>query len=289
MELCKSKVHKNEPIGEANSTASPFDFILDGMVWSFTRVNAYATCPKMFKLSYIDCESKLQNAFAEWGTLCHGILEDYFNGKITLLDMTTAYDDRFGEVVKHNFPFKLRAKYRESGKTFFDSFAGLPDGYEVLGVEQKVDLRFKGRPFVGYIDLLLRDKSDGKIILVDHKSKSKFNTEAEKSHYLMQLYLYSQYVYERYGQYPKLLVFNMFRAGTVVTEEFRKEAFDSAVRWLNDTIDSIYRDVEFSDKICLECMRKRTAEDDFKHSDFFCNELCSVRSHCERSVLGESQ
>ena len=46
------------------------------------------------------------------------------------------------------------------------------DSYEILGVEKKVEFELFGKRFVGYIDLLLRDKQTDEIIIVDHKSAS---------------------------------------------------------------------------------------------------------------------
>ena len=43
---------------------------------------------------------------------------------------------------------------------------------EILSVEERFELDIRGNPFVGIADLVLRDKRDGGIIVIDHKSKS---------------------------------------------------------------------------------------------------------------------
>ena len=59
---------------------SPYKEQLDQMTWSFSRVNAYSTCPRMFKLTYLDHAPKANSAFGEWGSLCHSVYEDFAKG-----------------------------------------------------------------------------------------------------------------------------------------------------------------------------------------------------------------
>ena len=80
------------------------DFILDGIKWSFSSVNAYATCPRMFKLSYIDGIRKSGNGFAEFGTFVHLILERYYTGKLDFFDLVQFYKAHYAENVKLGFP-----------------------------------------------------------------------------------------------------------------------------------------------------------------------------------------
>lgn len=282
-----STVH-NQTREEADTTASSYEFLLGSMVWSFSRVNAYVTCPKMFKLQYIDHVTKLQNAFAEWGTLCHGVLESYFKGEKSLFELSEAYEQSYHDIVQHAFPpnkyVDLSKSYFDAGLDYFDNFQGLPAQYEVIGVEQEVHLEFGGYQFIGYIDLILRDKEDNGIVIVDHKSKAKFESAPEKEHYLLQLYLYSQYIFERFHEYPKRLIFNMFRAGKLEDAVFEPKDFDAAVQWFISTINSIYADKKYIDKIAIEYAKKGKSLSSFKKGDFFCNHLCSVREHCNRSA-----
>ena len=71
----------------------------------------------------------------------------------------------------------------------------------MVATEEKVETQIEVYNFVGYIDLILRD-SDGYHI-VDHKSKSGFKSISERNAYLRQLYLYSIYVKEKYGEFPR--------------------------------------------------------------------------------------
>lgn len=51
---------------------------LDNLVWSFSKVNNYNRCPHGFKLTYIDKVPQIDNAFAEYGSFAHSLLEKYF-------------------------------------------------------------------------------------------------------------------------------------------------------------------------------------------------------------------
>lgn len=45
---------------------------------------------------------------------------------------------------------------------------------------------------IGYIDLLIKNKETGEIIIVDHKSKKKFSSKAEEKKYRKQLEFYTK-------------------------------------------------------------------------------------------------
>lgn len=250
---------------------SKFKFILDGMTWSFSRVTSYEQCPLQFKWVYVDCYSKLNGAFAEWGSWCHELLEGFYTGTIPIWELGARYLSGYPSHVLCAFPnfnpkIDLDQRYFDRGEEYFQNFENPFEKYEVVGVEEKVKLTIGGKKFIGFIDLILKDRY-GNYILVDHKSKSSFKNKEEKEKYLRQLYLYALYIKEQYGVYPKWLVFNMFRAGKFVWERFSEHKADNAARWLTETIQSIYADEEF----------KATPD------HFFCDYLCDVREHCKHS------
>ena len=255
------------------------DFLLDGMTWSFSRVNAYSTCPRMFYLEYLQQADKDSNAFAEWGSLCHSLFERYYTHKLEFYELSAAYESEYDEAVPTPFPFaKMGAGYYKNGKEFFDMFDGDYADYEVVGAEIKVTLEIQGRPFIGFIDLLLRDK-DGHFKVVDFKSKGSFKSDEEKRHYALQLYLYARWVFDNYGEYPIEMEFNMFRARQHEVIKFDLHEMQAAEQWFIDTINAMYADEQFLDKVEL------AGED---HGDFFCDTLCSVGHLCPRSKKGEA-
>ena len=245
--------------------------VLDSITWSFSSVNCYATCPHMFYLQYIQCVAREDNAFAQWGSFGHSLLERYYKGEAEFFELASIYEQEYKKHVTCRFPFNkyaiLNRTYSDAGLDYFQNFEGDFSDCEVLGVEQEIRITVGGYPFVGYIDLILRDRTDGGIILCDHKSKSKFKNRAERAAYLHQLYLYAIYIRQKYGTYPKKLVFNMFRSQAMVEEAFDSLALQQAEAWFAGTIEVIYADTAFSPK----------------PDKFFCDNLCGARKFCSCS------
>lgn len=154
-------------------------------------------------------------------------------------------------------------KYYEAGKVYFESFSGFGD-YEVLTVEEKFELDIEGYRFVGIADLVLRDPQDGGIIVIDHKSKSMSSMKKELDTYRKQLYTYAAFVKQKFGVFPKKVMFNMFREGTFIEEIFDPAMYQHTMNWIVETIDSIILESEWK----------------VSPSSFFCRFVCSVFDHC---------
>ena len=265
------------------------DFMLDDKTWSFSSVNSYENCPKCFYLSYLQDPSleKDDNAFAQWGKLGHSLFERYVNGEIELYEMGEIYEKEYDEKVTLKFPpnkyVDLGESYHDKGKEYFENWEEFPDNWELIESEREIHLDIEGNTFIGFIDLIVKDKNTGRYIVVDHKSKSKFKDEKEKEEYARQLYLYALYIKAEYGEFPSHLIFNMFRANDVVTIEFDHEALEKAVEWFKTTIEKIKKDDKFDDKIVISRRKKGLPMKGFKKDDFFCNFLCSTRRFCPRS------
>lgn len=243
-------------------------FILDSFTWSYSRINSYYQCPRSFKLQYIDCLDQSNNAFALWGSLNHSIFERYYKGELQLYELSKVYEQEYRDYVTVPFPpnayVNLNHTYYDGGKEYWDNFEGLYDNCKILGIEQEVNTKIDKYDFTGYIDLILEDENG--IFIVDHKSK-KFRIKKECEEYFKQLYIYSLYIYEKYGVFPYQLVLNTFRMDTVQIEPFNKEKYEASKQWVVDTIAEIYKDKEFN----------------AKPDNFFCNFLCSVNMHCPYS------
>lgn len=262
--------------------------VLDKIVWSYSSVNSYQNCPRCFFLERIQKVEKVQNAFAEWGSFMHSILERYFKGEIDIFDLLDVYEKEYKRRVQCAFPFNkyadLSSRYYEAGLNYLSNFNGLSPKFEILGIEDKAILTIGKRKFIGYIDLILRHRDTKSIVIVDHKSKSSFKNQKELNEYLRQLYLYSLYVKEKYGEYPESLMFNMVRAGDKVSHPFSEDRLNEAVDWFLSTIDLIYSDLKFEDKISIEYERKFKDISTYRPGDdFFCSALCGARNFCERS------
>ncbi len=195
-------------------------------------------------------------------------MERYAKEKLELWDLADVYQQEFEEAVPEPFPSmpkigNLKSLYYKQGLEFLENFSGYDD-LKILEVETAFDYPIDDWIFNGVIDLTY-ETSDGKLVIHDYKSKGDFRSKREISEYARQLYLYSLYVKEKYGRYPDLLVFDMFRKQKKVTLEFDENKFEEAIQWAKDTVKAIRECWDFSPN----CEK------------FFSEQLCNHRSHCD--------
>lgn len=256
---------------------SDYDFIIDGMRWSFSRLNSFHSCPYAWKKQYIDCENGEQNAMAEYGTLMHQLLEGYAKGEIDRFELPMIFADKFDEYIPHEFPpnqyVDLRESYYEKGLAYLNDVNLELERYNILGVEKEVNFEIDGSDVVGYIDLLLQDNDTGEITVFDHKSATlKFKRDGKISktdaeHYdqfKKQLYLYSKPVLAEYGKVD-YLAWNLFKQQTIHKIPFNRNEYEESLQWAADTIKEIKEEMLWLPK------------PDY----FFCHNICNYRDSCE--------
>jgi len=182
-------------------------------------------------------------------------------------ELADAYEAEYDEAVKHYFPpfpKGMAGQYYDEGLQYFQSFDGFGDDKEILSVEDKFELDIRGNRFVGIADLVLRDRNTGGIIVIDHKSKSMNSMKKSQYENTRQLYTYAAYVKERFGEFPTLLQFNMFRYGENIDEPFDMERYEETMDWIECTIAQIKAEREWK----------------VSSSGYFCRFICSTRLHC---------
>lgn len=255
------------------------DFLLDTMTWSFSRLNSFYNCPYEWKLRYIDCNKSENGFFGEYGSLIHKILEKYEKGELSLFELNDYYEEHFSENVPHDAPpnkyVDIKQSYYEKGLDYFNNIDLDLDKYEVLGVEKEVRFQIAGKDFVGYIDLLLKEKETGKIIILDHKSasikilKNGKVSKSDQEHvreFIRQLCLYAIPIIEEYGHVDELW-WNLFKDKNWLKMPFNKEDYDEAIQWAEDTLKLIETEKEWLPN---------------NSSLYYCNYLCGQRNHaCE--------
>ena len=258
--------------------SSSDSFIVDTMVWSFSRLTAFDQCKYGWKRHYIDCEDGENNFAAENGLAVHQTLEEYLNGKVDLWDLPAVYDEKFNELVVHDAPYNkyvdLAEKTYNECREYFENFQGLDPKYEVLGVELQENFKVGDYNFIGFIDVLLRDRETGEITISDHKSHvfkflksgsvSKSDIPALET-YKKQLYLYAVSVLEKYGRVDYLR-WNLFRQRRDLIVPFKQEEFDAAKAWALDIIERIKVEEEFPE---------------LDTPDYYCQNLCDFRIECQ--------
>lgn len=256
-----------------------YNFIIENMRFSYSRLNSFYDCAYCWKLQYIDENKGEDGFFSQYGTLAHNLLEKYAKNELSLFELSPQYEENYSKFVTFKAPpnphVDLGEKYYNIGKEYFDNFTGFDD-YEVLAVEKEVEFKINNIRMCGYIDLLAKNKI-GKLAIIDHKSadlkprsnrKKATKTDEKLDAYLRQLYLYSIPVFEEYGEYPEELNFNAFRSGIWIREPFEISKLEEAKQWVLDTVNLIKAEIKWLPK----------------SDEFFCRHLCSMRSKCEYKV-----
>ena len=137
-----------------------------------------------------------------------------------------------------------------------------------------MEFEIEGKKFIGYIDFLGMDESDGEFVIIDNKSRDlkPRSTRAkptvkdkELDEILRQLYIYCIAVEQEYGKLPKALCINCFRTGTFIQEPFKMEAYEEAKKWALEKIEEIGDDTDF----------------DPNPNVFSCFWICGVSDNCE--------
>lgn len=244
------------------------------MTWSFSRVNSYASnCPYEWYLHYMECNKGDESSFGQFGSFCHKCLELYAKGELDIISISKYYEDHYCDEVTIEFPYNkyvdMGISYYEKGLDYFNNMDFDLSKYEILGVEKKVEFKIGKYDFVGFIDLLLKEKETGKIIILDHKSaslkilKSGKISKSDQAHFLefkRQLYLYSKAVIEEYGKVD-FLEWNMFKDQNDIRIPWDEKEYNEALTWAEDTIHAIENEIEWRPN----------------PSYYYCNNLCSQR------------
>lgn len=252
-----------------------YDKELDKIEWSFSTLHQYEQCPYSFYNKKISkSEINEGNFYSDIGGFVHEINADIFNQKLRLDDAIDYFIDNYeNNVVYETKQSTMEKKYNQG----IDYLAALDlstlDGYKILGVEKEVHFKIGGYNFVGFIDLLLRNKKTGDIILVDHKSSDHFlkkdgkplkNQLANFEAYSKQMYLYSKAVYDEYKQYPTRIVWNHFFEQSITNIPFEKENYDMTLEWAMSIVKQIYKDKDFN----------------ANKNYMMCKVLCGYRNSC---------
>lgn len=239
--------------------------------FSFSKLSSFHTCKYGYKLTYIDHQKGCGNCFSSYGLEVHSIMERYAKGKLDLWNLADTYEWEFDTAIPEPFPSTkfckdMRKLYYDQGLEYLKNFAGYTDK-KILEVEAQFDYDIDDWVFNGIIDLVFEDEN-GRLVIQDYKSKSAFKSKKEQAEYARQLYLYSLHIREKYGKYPDLLRFMMFRKNTTVDIPFDLENLREAVNWAKDTVKQI-RDCRDYSPTCDE---------------FYSQNLCNHREYCENKI-----
>ena len=92
---------------------SEYNFLIDNMIWSFSRLNSFCICKYEWYLQYIEEAEGTNNFYAEFGKFCHKILEMYAKGELGLFELSDYFVEHYDEEVKE-FVYHKTADIREN-------------------------------------------------------------------------------------------------------------------------------------------------------------------------------
>lgn len=252
---------------------------IEKMVWSYSRLQSFNSCPYKFFMKYISHCSSVDKFYATYGSWIHKLIERFYKGELSKDDMLTEYLIGFSKHVKGTRPSKdIVKKYIELGADYLRTFSPFP--YNMVGVEKRVEFDIDGLKFLGFIDFL--GEKDGEFYVVDNKSRdlkprSKRSKPTKKDEeldsMLKQLYLYSTPIKREFGKWPKALCFNCFKVGVFIEEPFNIEAYNHAVEWATATVREIKETTDFYPNV------------DY----FFCKYICDVSEECEYHQIAQKE
>lgn len=254
-----------------------YSFIIDNLKLSYSSINSFSGCKYGWKLNYIDRVPQVQNIFAQFGTLTHDTLEQFFNGTLDVFELSDFYKNNFDKYLTAEppqFPKGMIDTYWESGLAFFDNFDFDYNTFKVERVEETVWGKIGGKAFSGRPDLIFTNKQTGEIYLTDYKTSNPFyttkagNERVDKDKldgYHKQMYIYSYLLRESKGKQVDKLFLWFTRPEKKYVVNWNSEEEKKAIEWAECIIEQIKTEEEFAPDTSQE---------------FFCKNICGVREHC---------
>jgi len=251
----------------------------DQTVYSFSRLNSYSLAEKgegcfyLFYKTYIEDDRGINNYFGEYGTLFHETTEKLVKNELFEWDIQSELEKGIKNFnFKAPFP-KMGKSYEKAIYDFFleGSYESIFSHYEVLESEEEKLFDVDGVKIKGYPDLVATHKKYG-LVIGDYKTAAKY--EGDKLyHNIMQLYLYSIPIKEKYGRYPEHLIYIYPRdkGQKEYAYKFNLEDLERTKRWVKDTAHKIENNTNWAPR-CAELDGTK---------DFFASNLCNHRKSCE--------
>jgi hypothetical protein len=193
---------------------------------SYSQYGMYSTCQEQYKLNYIDkLGTSSANIHTIFGSAMHETIQHFLDVmynvtkkralQLNLEEML--YKQLVEHFTKENekmedgmFPCTKEelGEFYEDGKLILQYFRNKLDklysksGFELLAIEQVLNAEVKpGVNFIGFIDILLKDKSTDEVIIIDLKTSTKGWSQYQKNDKIKtsQMLLYKKFYSEKYN------------------------------------------------------------------------------------------
>ena len=238
---------------------------------SWSQVQTYTQCPFKWKLNYIDKNRKFTDSiYTVYGKAIHEVIQHYLTvmfeqsiKEADKIDMPNMLVDK----VKHFYAegvnnadgehFSNQSELTEfcvQGAKALDWFKKHRGEYfskknwELLGIEVPIDDEYKGVGILGYIDILMRNKTTGKIKVIDLKTSTR-GWKKEKTDPMKrgQLLFYKKFIADKYG-----VSLDMVDVEFIIIKRLVWDKGDWPVKWIqrfeppsaNVSINRIFKQVD---------------------------------------------
>lgn len=251
------------------------------MTWSFSRLHAWEQCPYAFYLRYIEKREGESNYYATNGRCMHEVFGAILTGNITIDECAQFYANKY-EMICERVKQTIMDRTYKKCMDYLCTIEGIDlDKYEIIGVELKLEFKIGKYKFIGYADLVVRNKGSREVILVDHKQAMHFmkkdgmplkNQLDNFNAYKHQMYIYCKGLKECLDIKVDKIVWHHFKDnGELTIIPFVREAFEETMKWAVQCIEEIKKDKKFVHKA----------------SYIMCSTLCDYRNDCEYKKYDE--
>ena len=172
---------------------------------SFSQYTTYSSCPRQYKHQYIDkLGQSSANIHTIFGTAIHFTIQEFLTKMYTVskkeaMELNT--DKLLLESMKDEFTKETQKldsgticskleleEFYGDGRRILEWFKKhiakfyTNTGVELVGIEIQLDVELKkGVQFIGFIDIVLRERGSGKIIIIDLKTSTRGWSKYDKS------------------------------------------------------------------------------------------------------------
>lgn len=231
--------------------------------FSASRFNLYKTCPRLYKMQYVEGLEGNKHVYTLMGSALHHTIEEYYAGNTHFLPtFSRFFNESVASAVSSDMGLVAANLVGKASQTGMEILRGLNwDQFEPTHIEYGFKFPFpKENPVVlmrGFIDMIT---SDGCII--DHKSGSKKPSSTELANN-PQLIIYVWAYEQIFGKKPKAVYWHHLRTLELVSAEVMVD-YDIKLKNLEETLVRILNDTEF-EKIS---------------KGYFCTRVCAHTDLC---------
>jgi hypothetical protein len=191
---------------------------------SYSQYGMYSTCQQQYKLKYVDkLGESSANIHTIFGSAMHETIQHFLdvmynvtkkqaltlNLEGMLYEKLVEHFTNEKEKMEGRFPCTKQEldEFFEDGKLILDYFTKKLDklysksGFELVAIEQMLNAEVKpGVNFVGFIDVLLKDKTTQEYIIIDLKTSTRGWNKYQKNDKIKtsQMLLYKKFYSEKY-------------------------------------------------------------------------------------------